>query len=217
MSERSQILVRMKDVGIALSAAHTLENKLNRIQLQKFIYLSDIVGYLFEVLPPTKAHVTYKHGPFDLGIQNAVDALVFRGLVEASGVQKDSKGNIHAIYQLTSAGRNWVGSIEQSDAFSLRSQASSAVASQLKTLGWSRLVALVYAEPTFVNTRSRGFGQPLALNDGLENSAAYLLEILDLGLRSGFPESTQNRELMVEMLFRYLDIYSRSNPENLHF
>ena len=51
MSERSQILVRMKDVGIALSAAHTLDNKLNRIQLQKFIYLSDIVGIKVDVVP----------------------------------------------------------------------------------------------------------------------------------------------------------------------
>lgn len=205
----------MKDVGIALGAANQSGTVLNRTELQKFIYLSDVVGYLFEILPPSIAHVTYKRGPFDLNIQNAVDALVFRGLVKASSVEKDSKGNIRATYQLSSAGRQWVDSIHQTDAFSLRYKASAAVASQLEKWGWSRLIALVYAEPTFVTKKSHGFGQALALNNGLENSAAHLLQILDIGLRAGFPESSQDRDLMVQILFRYLERYARTNTSSL--
>jgi hypothetical protein len=208
MTEKSQILTRMNDVGISLSVAAGCEQKLNKVQLQKFVYLADVVGYLFEILPPPKAHVTYKRGPFDVGIQNAVDALVFRGLVEASGVRKDSVGNVHAIYGLTSAGGKWIDSTRETQAFSQRWEASSEVGAQLEVHGWSRLVALVYAEPTFISTKAEGFGQKLALNDGMKNSAANLFALLDTGLRSGFPESTQNRELMVQMLFRYLDRYS---------
>ena len=209
MTEKSQILTRMNDVGITLSAAAAFEQKLNRVQLQKFIYLADVVGYLFEILPPPRAHVTYKRGPFDVGIQNAVDALVFRGLVEVSSVKKESNGNIHAIYGLTSAGGKWIDSTRDTQAFSQRWDAASEVAAQLEIYGWSRLVALVYAEPTFISSKAEGFGQKLALNNGLKNSAANLFALLDIGLRSGFPESTQNRELMVQMLFRYLDRYSR--------
>lgn len=216
MLDRARILVRMGDVGMSLMAAQSFGRRLNRIQLQKFVYLSDVVGYLDELLPPTKAHVTYKHGPFDVAIQNAVEALVFRGLAGASSVQKDSKGNIHAIYELSAAGSTWVEAIVRGDEFASRWRAILAVAEHLDRLGWSNLIALVYAEPTYVSTRAKGYGQRLTLSNGLENSAAYLFEMLDQGLRGGFPQSSKNRELMVELLFRFLERYSISVPSPLN-
>lgn len=209
MSDNTRIVTRMNTVGITLSAAARWGHKMNRLQLQKFIYLSDVVGYVFEILPPTRAHITYKRGPFDVAIQNAVDALVFRGFVEASGVQKDGSGNIRAVYGLTAAGMKWIDDTRESNKFVEHWRAALEVANQLETFGWGRLVSFVYAEPTYIAAKTRGFGQSLKLNDGLKNSAAGLLGLLDTGLRSGFPESTQNRDLMIQLLFRYLDRFSQ--------
>jgi DNA-binding PadR family transcriptional regulator len=200
----------MCDVGFALSAASRHHQKLNRIRLQKFIYLLDVVGYLYEVLPPRKSHVTYKHGPFDAAIQNAVDVLVFRGFAKASNVQRDSAGKIHAAYELTPEGSSWVRKVAEDNRFSIRWDAAVEVADKVNSLGWERLVALVYAEPTFVNTKSQGYGQKLELNNGLENSAALLLETINRGLSHGFETTSPNRELIVELFFRYLDNYSRA-------
>src|SRR4051812_8205442 len=100
MSEHIRVLLRMSDVGMAMSAASKYGQDLNRIRLQKFIYLLDVVGYIYHLLPPRVAHKTYKHGPWDVAIQNAVDALVFRGFAEASKVQRDPNGKIHATYKL---------------------------------------------------------------------------------------------------------------------
>jgi len=55
-----------------------------------------------------------------------------------------------------------------------------------------------------------------ALGNGLENSAAYLFQMLDQGLRGGFSQSSKNRELMVELLFRFLEQYRSSVPTLLN-
>ncbi len=203
--ETTRVLVRMNDVAFALSESARFGHTLSRLQLQKFIYLSDVVGYVFEMLPPAQAHVTYKRGPFDAAIQNAVDALLFRGFVEASGVQKDSLGNIHANYRLTSAGEQWCALTRERMVFEKDRQVAAAIANHVEELGWTRLKKLVYAEPTFMTTRLQGFGKELNINDGLKNTASALFGLLDVGLRSGFPNSSRDPYLIIQLLFRYLD------------
>lgn len=210
MSEQSKVLVRMCDVIFSLGVADIYGLTLNRIRLQKFIYLLDVVGYLYEILPPLDAHRTYRRGPYDSAIQNAVDSLAFRGLTKVLNVtrSKDDKA-IHAEYSLSDAGKLWLKKLRDDAGLKTRWEAALEVAHKVNARGWDKIVAMVYAEPTYFAMRPRGYGQRLQPDNGLENSAAFIMRILDYGLSHGFKGKKPSKELMIEMFFRYLDNYSQ--------
>jgi len=133
--------------------------------------------------------------------------LAFRGFVKVCDIHEDIDGNMYARYQLNTAGFAWVERMSEIEAFSLRWEATQEVAQKVDRLGWSRIVDLVYSEPTFVSARSKGYGHPLPLNDGLRNSAAFLMNTIDRVLKHGFENVLISRELAVEMFFRYLNEY----------
>jgi hypothetical protein len=199
----------MRDIALSLSVASNYGQRLSRIQLQKFIYLIDVVSPLFYILPPQLAHQTYKHGPYDVSIQNAVDVLAFRGLVKINGVQKHTNGTISAEYTLNSFGQSWVDRLVSEQIFVPKWEAAQAVGLKINKLGWYRLVDLVYAEPTFIATRPKGYGQELHSNDGLSSSAAFLMAMMDRALRYGHDKDEVDGALIVELFFRYLDQYDR--------
>jgi len=194
----------MRDVGLALASAAAFKQNLSRIRLQKFVYLLDVMVYLVELLPPSEGHLTYKHGPFDAAIQNAVDCLAFRGLVRVSELHRESDGQTHAKYGLTTAGATWVRRLLSDSQFQSRSRVADLIAREIQSIGWERLIALVYAEPTFVTARAVGYGVKLNPRDPLNNSAALVLSTVQRGLRFGFERATPKPELLLKLFFRYL-------------
>ena len=207
MAEQKQILLRMRDVVLTLGVAEEYGQNLSRTQLQKFIYLLDVIGYLYEILSPIDGHKTYMHGPYDKEIQNAVDSLAFRGFVEVYSVKYDSYSK-QSSYKLSEAGKQWLKKIIREGGMSLRWEAARLIGNKVNRFGWGSLVQLVYAEPTFVSARPKGYGQKIEPYNGLENSAAFLFQILEHGLNRGSNNKRPKRELMVELFFRYLDTYN---------
>jgi hypothetical protein len=205
----------MRDVGLALSAASEFRQLLSRIRLQKFVYLLDVLVYLVELLPPSERHLTYKHGPFDAAIQNAVDCLALRGLVRVAELHREADGQIHSKYGLTDAGKAWVEKLGRDPEFQSRAHVATSIAREINSIGWERLVALVYAEPTFVNARAFGYGTKLNPYDPLRNSAALVLKTMTYGLRAGFEETAPDPELLFRLFFRYLQDFSHLKDQSL--
>src|SRR5689334_16183969 len=106
-TESQPVVTRMRDVGMSLLAAASFGQPLNRVRLQKFVYLLDQVGQLLRVLPPILGHYSFRNGPFDPRIQNAVDSLAFRGLVDIKGLRRTKEGAVHCDYKLSVAGIKW--------------------------------------------------------------------------------------------------------------
>ncbi len=200
----------MRDVGFALEAAHVYARQLSRVGLQKFIYLQDAVSTLYQVLPPLEAYQTYKHGPYDPAVQNAVDSLAFRGLARVFGVERDSDGQVSATYAISEAGSLLVRRLAQVESFRARWMAAVDVAAKIEGLGWRRLRELAYAEPTYAVARIHGFGQSLRPEDRLTNSSASLLEIFGTTIGRGFKDAQPTREQILGLFFRYLDSYAAS-------
>lgn len=203
-------MLRMCDVAFSLNAAAHYERSLNRIQLQKFIYLLDIVVLLYDLYPPLKAYKTYKHGPYDPAIQNAVDSLTFRGFARPTSISH-SGTNISAEYKLTTAGKDWIDGMAEWDAFNIRSKATVNIGYKVNEIGWTKLVDLVYAEPTYVDKRSDGWGQRLDSGNAIGNSSAYLFKMIEVGLSQSSNKESVEPDLMVNLFFRYLEEYSNNN------
>jgi len=217
-SENIAVLVRMRDVGLALGAASHYKRSLSRIQLQKFVYLMDSLAGIYELLPPSEGHYTFRHGPYDPSIQSAVDSLAFRGLAQITSLVRRGSSSIASTYSLTNSGTRWAITVRQHPALSERNALAQVVALHVNRLGWDRIVPLVYAEPTFMDSRPEGYGKRLKPQRLSSNSSGYLLQLIQQALQSSAELMT--RGVVAEYYFDYLDRYSKNvrqvAPEDLH-
>lgn len=207
MQETVRIALRMRDVGLALRTSGKHGVRLNRIALQKMLYLADAVSLLFELLPPLEGHETYKHGPYDRQIQNAIDSLCFRGFGRiARAVQIDNK--LSTEYELTIAGERWANRLSDDPNMTARSRLLETLGAEIdKTHSWQNLRELVYAEPTFVAVRPSGWGQKLPLGDVSKPSASALFQLSRIALEHS-AQRPPSRELLISIFFRYLNQYA---------
>lgn len=201
--------LRMRDVAFALLAAHQQSaSSTNRIGLQKLIYLMDAVAILYDTFPTANGHVTYHHGPYDPAIQNAVDALAFRGIARVVSMREQS-GQLSTAYTLTDAGSNWAKHLSSYPILQRRWMIASDVAAHAARFGWPRLRALVYAEPTYATVRSGGLGKELAVASQTTPSTVTLLSYFRAALSARADSKSPSRELLLDLLFRYLDAFAR--------
>jgi uncharacterized protein YwgA len=205
MIDKERILVRTADVVLSLAVAAQYGQRLNKIRLQKLIYLADAVSSLFALLPPEESHTTYMHGPYDSAIQRAADALAFRGFVTIYSIRPHA-GGVSADYGLSEAGLQ-LASRFKTDLVG-QAEVYTEVAARVNQIGWPRLRALAYAEPTFVDARARGYGRPLEVADGLTNSSALVLSVIDNVLDRESLDYRPPRHVILDLFFRYLTEYA---------
>jgi uncharacterized protein YwgA len=208
MRETTRVAIRMRDVGLALRAAGDFGQALNRIRLQKFIYLVDAASRIFDIVPIRVGHITYKHGPYDRFIQNAVDSLAFRGFVNIIRLQEDESGNLQTEYSLSDPGVRWTTKLKENQAIESQWNLVHSVSMHVNSLGWQRLRKLVYAEPTFLSTKGAGYGQHLRTDDASSSSANSLIQLAQAAITSGFAKKELSADKLLTIFFRFLDQYA---------
>lgn len=171
---------RYKDVLLSLAVAHNYGVDLGRLQLQKFIYLSDILSIIWETLAPRYGHYTYKNGPYDSGIQDAVDVLAFRGCVSIIQFTMRSGSTVTATYRISDIGLIIVNDMIKEDFFNRKYDMYKQIAHQVNKRGWDQLRNLVYSEASYSLRRADGNGQRLYSNSILKNESLRII----LGFKS---------------------------------
>ncbi len=172
------ILLRVRDVAVCLKAASRQQFVLSKIQLQKLIYLMDVLSVCLEIVSVERGHYTYYHGPYDKNIQNAADMLVFWGFSDVKNICTTDNG-VMCEYYLTEMGIAWIGELLQYDGNTKkRFEVVNNLLNSLVSRNLMRdLVSLVYAEPLFVKNKCMGYGIDLNLND-LDQNDFYLFFLL---------------------------------------
>lgn len=202
----SNVGQRYKDVLFALATAREYEQSLGRLQLQKIIYLSDVLAVLWETLGPKEGHQTYKHGPYDPAIQNAVDTLAFRGAVNIVESNLKQDQTIRVRYQISDIGIQIVQNVRDIPAFAKKSDMYEIIGLHVNRRGWHKLKDMVYSEATYVTRKSDGFGKSLGTESLLTNeSLRVLVEFNDLIPREG--NSQLSKENLTSIFFQILDNY----------
>jgi hypothetical protein len=203
----SSATLRMGDVLLALKEAGKAQINPTRIQLQKFIYLTDVLGQIVGRPKPNNGHKTYKNGPYDPRIQNAVDALAFRGVARIAGVWRTPGGHLATQYALAKGGLVVLEKIEGNEDFFAKVWLAQLIGNELRRpgRGWARIVNLVYAEPTYVSTRPSGWGESLDFDNGLKTSSAFLIAAMRRVIESANIQSEVSGEWIVNRFFAYLD------------
>ncbi|NOT05201.1 MAG: hypothetical protein HOP27_11440 [Anaerolineales bacterium] len=200
----SKMSLRYKDVLFALSAAKSHQQLLGRLQLQKYIYLADTLSLLWEVMN-INGYETYKRGPYDPNIQNAVDVLAFRGFVLIKDSKYSSDGNVAVNYEISILGEEIVSKLILEEIFLRKYQLFYLLSEYIEERGWGKLLDLVYSEATYLTGRVAGYGHALKLNSLLSNETIQIL--------FGFNTLTRDRnvkfsrENLLSIFFQILDNY----------
>lgn len=177
---QSSITLRYSDVIMAVAIAKDDYNcNLTRIQLQKYIYLVDTLSAIWNLVKSVKGHETYRHGPYDQYIQNAVDTLAFRGFIEINNFEILDNGKVFCRYGITNVGKGLLVRLSDQPYFQDRFEMYKIIAKEIDNRGWSNLVALVYAEPTYLSERQKGWGRPLMLDSMLTNQSLQMITMIE--------------------------------------
>jgi len=154
----NDFFLRIKDVILCLSSANAHQVSLGRLEMQKIIYLVDSMSAYLFVLSGNKAHKTYYYGPYDTNIQNAIDALLVRGFINASNI-KISNDTISCDYFLTKSGLIWKDKIlNDFKSIKYRQQIVNGILySLVKRNLLNKVKDLVYAEPMYVEAKEHGY------------------------------------------------------------
>ena len=191
---------RFIDVIIALEVAKEFNQSLGRVQLQKYIYLSDTISVIWDVLAPKEGHETYKHGPFDEAINNAVDILAFRGLVDIVSINIE-ENRIDAAYQINSIGLKIFEEMSSKQYFANKILLYRQIGKHVDISGWKKLKSLVYMEPTYLQSRATGYGYMFDYLSLFNNQSLRILYQFESMLDKGQKISREN---MVSLFFKLL-------------
>jgi hypothetical protein len=192
---------RFPDVVFALKVANDYDQILGRIQMQKYIYLSDTISLIWQVLAPKHGHETYKHGPFDEAINNAVDVLAFRGFVNVVSIKMEET-RVDAQYEINKPGLKLYEELDANSHFQNKIALYKQIGIHVNRLGWRRLRELVYAEPTYLQTRATGYGYKFDYLSLFSNESIRILYQFESMLKEG---QKINKENMVSLFFKLLE------------
>jgi uncharacterized protein YwgA len=202
---------RFKDVVLSLGAAMLAgtPDGLRRIQLQKFIYLQDVLIAAWREIAKPSAFVPWDRGPYDSQIQNAVDALAFRGFVDVSNLVFRATRNARSTYRLTSHGLDALASIRSDSIIDNEFLLAEAIAKEIDRRGWNHIVDLVYAEPTYVSARNRDDSRSLRIDDPSQNMLLQIVRLFQNAWTQG-PTLPSSPDCFVQIAFLVLDEYRQS-------
>jgi hypothetical protein len=211
--EAGHVEQRSKDVLFALLAATNHVQALGRLQLQKLIYLFDILAIAWREVSGSESFSPWKHGPYDLTIQNAADCLAFRGLVSINKLRFRGVRKAHAAYSLTAAGKIAVEQLSGEKHFADDLALFEEIAREVNRRGWSEIKEIVYSEPTYNLARSINRGNRLSVRQS-QNLSWKLITQIRTGFEAGRTHPMSRRTL-VQVFFAMLDEYRETPEANL--
>lgn len=194
---------RFSDVLISLYFANKhQQNKIGRIQLQKLIYLADTISVIWEVLAPKYGHETYKYGPYDKNIQNAVDAMVFRGFIDVVSFDIISEKNVDVKYRISEIGIKLYERISRENIISRKIDFYEHISFEVNKRNWFDLKSMVYSEPSYLANKIDGYGYGFDYISILKNESLRILYDFEKMLKPNQKISKQN---MVTIFFKLID------------
>lgn len=193
---------RFKDVLFALASAAKFEIVLTRIQLQKLIYLGDVFSAVWREVSRPADFFPYERGPWDRQIQNAVDALAFRGFVrvEARFLRLNQ---VRSSYSLSALGCEIVENLRDESVLCEEIQLYDEIASEVARRGWEEIVQIVYSEPTYLAALESCSGSRLYTNRPEINQTMQLAS----RFKANWSESghTLTPKIFVQIMFLVFD------------
>jgi hypothetical protein len=207
------VIPRVKDVLFALAAAGEHGQLLGRLPLQKIIYLADILAPIWREISKPAKFKPYYNGPYDLHIQNTVDALAFRGFVTVSDTAFRQITTIECRYSLTRDGSIMVKQLAAGHLFEDDFALFQEIATEVDRRGWHNIKLLVYAEPTYDAARIGENPGKIRTESPTMNLSRFFLRGFRESLRS-FDGGEISRRNLIQLFFSVLSRHISIKEKN---
>ena len=162
---------------IALKSLDEINKQtLNKIEIQKVLYLAFTVSSITEFLSPQIDFLYHKRGPYSEALQIAIDWLVATNYVHVINYEpSEEKAKVQ--YRLSDRGRKIVPELLENEIYNEAYQVLISIILILDLIGWKFLVNLVYQEPTLKQT---GRWRNITLFKSMNFSEEVLIEMLSI-------------------------------------
>lgn len=198
---------RKSQLLIALEAARRIGwEQLGRYQVQKVVYLGEVLAPLRGILAQITEFHYDKNGPYSGDIRDVLDHLVAIRLIDMFNYRVVTGRNREiARYAISDDG---TALVERLVANHQRHQVELAWFQSILTVvdihGLDRILDLVYQEPTFKTLRLReAKGAPIEL-EGESNQTLALFALAESAIRTAYQRQPDAEELLC-LYFQYLD------------
>jgi len=180
---------RYSEVLYALEgAARHQWGPLAKIQLQKVLFLTEMMGPFQQVIISHLDYRVWHRGPYSRDLQNAVDHLIACGLVKITNYSIGAASDTvptrtnqveYARYQLTDLGVKLIKELIDYEGNRDAQELVLLVCDLVDIYGLSNVVDLVYQEPTFAELKRAGRKGHSIVGPGVENQTLRLLAFID--------------------------------------
>lgn len=179
-------LERKNEILFALRAIKKVINRpVTRIEVQKIIYLTNILAPLKDFILDYFEFTVWHNGPYSKEIQNSLNNLVSRRLVKMKQYKiKRSNGRSFETskYVINIHGERVINKLIK---FKQKKEQYAWVYSIVRLInlyGIDNVVKIVYQEPTFKHLKENSFGSNIPINDIANNKLLFLAkEIKSIG------------------------------------
>lgn len=197
---KSDKFEKRNEILFVLMAAKQIMNvSLTRIEMQKIIYLINILAPLKSLILDYFEFKVWHNGPYSKDIQNTLNNLVALNLVEMPDYKiKNNNNKISEMskYTISPLGENIVSQLILYDAKQEEYQWILSIVRLVNLYGINNIVEIVYQEPTFkyLKNKNDGFGSTIYINEIDDNKLISLIKEIkkigeqDFGYRFDKPE-----------------------------
>lgn len=204
---------RYNETLFALEAAeHVGWQYLSRIQVQKILYLTEMLGPFQQFIISRLEYYPWHRGPYSKSLQNGIDHLVARGLAtityyhlrQTTQVVPTRDDKVEVVqYQITDSGHSLIKSLCSYEGNMDTRRLVQLVCELVDLYGVSNILNLVYEEPTFSELKARGkadFIDPESEN----NQTLELLSFIDDTARTAMRYTSVTWEAIATAYFDFL-------------
>ena len=173
-----------------------------KLQMQKGVYLIQILSPVYEIAESFVKFFSYNHGPYSKELQTAIHHLCCCGLVSLDLYEPWNKGR--ALYSITLKGKSAVIKLSDSLQFRRMLDLSRIISNLIDVYGIENIVRLVYEEPTFKRIKQSGTPNRVIPSEQDKNLTVKLVRELETISKELFHRNNLSVESLLLAYFDFL-------------
>jgi len=193
----------------------------SKITIQKLLYFTYLLAPIKKAIFKTIKFVIQKRGPYSKDIQNVIDHLLARGIIDIVKYHKLNGNNSIAYYKICEGGEYIVKSLEKYSKeeekiwwintivkISILYSTEKELMEDDKFSGMDKIVRLVYQDPTFLDAKKSQHFKTLIELDNIEHPTAKMISFTkdfieknDTGI-----DNTNERRLFEIILIAFFEL-----------
>jgi uncharacterized protein YwgA len=174
----------------------------SKIQMQKGVYLTQVLAPLYDLAEDYVKYFSYKHGPYSANLQSTIHHLCCLGYISLDMYEPWSKGK--ALYSISKKGKTVIADLKKGLMFDKIFNLTRIISNMIDIYGIENIVEIVYQEPTFLELKEKGITSRRILLNAETNLSIKLIDHFEVLSGELFNRENVTTESLIVTYFDYL-------------